>query len=133
MHQGALQQFAEPRVVYERPANMFVAGFMGSPAMNFRRRRSHADGSPGIAVSSGATPNILKLGAADEPAYRARQGRRWCLASGPKMSHATIRSGGAAAKSVCLRRPSRWWSRRGRGDHGGAAGRRKGIDCALRT
>ena len=35
MHQGALQQFDEPRTVYDRPANMFVAGFMGSPAMNF--------------------------------------------------------------------------------------------------
>ena len=35
MHKGELQQFAEPRTVYDRPANMFVAGFMGSPAMNF--------------------------------------------------------------------------------------------------
>src|SRR6202051_952650 len=35
MHQGKLQQFAEPRTVYDRPANMFVAGFMGSPPMNF--------------------------------------------------------------------------------------------------
>src|ERR1700692_2590444 len=35
MHQGRLQQFAEPRKVYDRPANMFVAGFMGSPPMNF--------------------------------------------------------------------------------------------------
>jgi len=35
MHQGRVQQFAEPREVYDRPANMFVAGFMGSPAMNF--------------------------------------------------------------------------------------------------
>jgi multiple sugar transport system ATP-binding protein len=35
MHKGELQQFAEPRNVYDRPANMFVAGFMGSPAMNF--------------------------------------------------------------------------------------------------
>ena len=35
MHQGQLQQFDEPNVVYSRPANMFVAGFMGSPAMNF--------------------------------------------------------------------------------------------------
>src|SRR5437660_1469003 len=34
MHQGRLQQFAEPRRVYDRPANMFVAGFMGSPPMN---------------------------------------------------------------------------------------------------
>ena len=35
MHGGRLQQFAEPKVIYEQPANMFVAGFMGSPAMNF--------------------------------------------------------------------------------------------------
>src|ERR1700704_5237342 len=35
MHQGRLQQLAAPREVYDRPANMFVAGFMGSPAMNF--------------------------------------------------------------------------------------------------
>jgi multiple sugar transport system ATP-binding protein len=35
MHQGEIQQFDEPQAVYDRPANMFVAGFMGSPAMNF--------------------------------------------------------------------------------------------------
>ena len=35
MHQGSVQQFDEPQTIYDRPANMFVAGFMGSPAMNF--------------------------------------------------------------------------------------------------
>jgi multiple sugar transport system ATP-binding protein len=35
MHQGLIQQLADPRTVYERPANLFVAGFMGSPPMNF--------------------------------------------------------------------------------------------------
>ena len=35
MHQGLLQQFADPDTVYKRPANLFVAGFMGSPSMNF--------------------------------------------------------------------------------------------------
>lgn len=35
MHEGRLQQFAEPKTIYEKPANMFVASFMGSPAMNF--------------------------------------------------------------------------------------------------
>jgi multiple sugar transport system ATP-binding protein len=35
MHQGEVQQFADPDTVYNRPANMFVAGFMGSPSMNF--------------------------------------------------------------------------------------------------
>lgn len=31
---GTLQQVAPPRELYERPANLFVAGFIGSPAMN---------------------------------------------------------------------------------------------------
>ncbi|WP_313407871.1 sn-glycerol-3-phosphate ABC transporter ATP-binding protein UgpC [Aeromicrobium sp.] len=31
---GVLQQVAAPRELYDRPANLFVAGFMGSPAMN---------------------------------------------------------------------------------------------------
>jgi multiple sugar transport system ATP-binding protein len=31
---GLLQQCASPRELYSRPANMFVAGFMGSPSMN---------------------------------------------------------------------------------------------------
>ena len=35
LHQGRLQQVAPPRELYERPANRFVAAFIGSPAMNF--------------------------------------------------------------------------------------------------
>ncbi|RWB58193.1 ABC transporter ATP-binding protein [Mesorhizobium sp.] len=35
MHQGSVQQFDAAQMIYSRPANMFVAGFMGSPAMNF--------------------------------------------------------------------------------------------------
>jgi multiple sugar transport system ATP-binding protein len=35
MHQGSVQQFDDPSTIYNRPANMFVAGFMGSPSMNF--------------------------------------------------------------------------------------------------
>ena len=35
MHKGEVQQFDEPDTVYNRPANIFVAGFMGSPSMNF--------------------------------------------------------------------------------------------------
>ena len=31
---GVLQQVAAPRELYDRPVNMFVAGFIGSPAMN---------------------------------------------------------------------------------------------------
>jgi multiple sugar transport system ATP-binding protein len=35
LRKGALQQVDRPRELYERPANMFVAGFIGSPPMNF--------------------------------------------------------------------------------------------------
>jgi multiple sugar transport system ATP-binding protein len=35
LRRGLLQQVASPRELYERPVNMFVAGFIGSPPMNF--------------------------------------------------------------------------------------------------
>jgi len=35
MRKGVLQQIAPPQELYDRPANLFVAGFIGSPAMNF--------------------------------------------------------------------------------------------------
>ena len=34
LREGRLQQYAPPRELYERPANAFVAGFIGSPAMS---------------------------------------------------------------------------------------------------
>jgi multiple sugar transport system ATP-binding protein len=35
MNEGAIQQIGEPMEIYENPANLFVAGFIGSPSMNF--------------------------------------------------------------------------------------------------
>ncbi len=35
MREGILQQLDTPQTLYDRPANLFVAGFIGSPAMNF--------------------------------------------------------------------------------------------------
>ncbi|MEU4422883.1 sn-glycerol-3-phosphate ABC transporter ATP-binding protein UgpC [Actinoplanes sp. NPDC024001] len=35
LRRGLLQQVASPRELYEQPVNMFVAGFIGSPPMNF--------------------------------------------------------------------------------------------------
>jgi multiple sugar transport system ATP-binding protein len=35
MRLGSLQQVASPQELYDHPANLFVAGFIGSPAMNF--------------------------------------------------------------------------------------------------
>ncbi len=35
MNEGIVQQVAEPQTIFEKPANLFVAGFIGSPQMNF--------------------------------------------------------------------------------------------------
>lgn len=35
MNSGVVQQVADPRTIYNRPANLFVAGFIGAPQMNF--------------------------------------------------------------------------------------------------
>ncbi len=57
MHQGEVQQFADPDTVYNRPANLFVARFMGAPPMNtVPARLVRADGglNGGLAAVIGA-------------------------------------------------------------------------------
>jgi multiple sugar transport system ATP-binding protein len=41
MNQGVIEQQGPPMELYERPANRFVAGFLGSPAINFVPARLH--------------------------------------------------------------------------------------------
>jgi multiple sugar transport system ATP-binding protein len=43
MRSGVLQQVGSPTELYERPTNLFVAGFIGSPAMNFMPAELDAD------------------------------------------------------------------------------------------
>ena len=45
MNDGVLEQVADTRTIYERPANVFVAGFIGSPAMSFATLEASHDGS----------------------------------------------------------------------------------------
>src|SRR6186713_202509 len=40
MNHGIIEQFGTPREIYDRPASMYVADFMGSPPMNFLRFHS---------------------------------------------------------------------------------------------
>jgi len=42
---GILQQLDTPQTLYDKPANLFVAGFIGSPAMNFFPGKIRKDGS----------------------------------------------------------------------------------------
>ena len=45
MNKGILQQLETPQNLYDRPANLFVAGFIGSPAMNFFEAKLRKDGN----------------------------------------------------------------------------------------
>lgn len=61
MHQGSVQQFADPDTVYRYPANLFVARFMGSPPMNTMPARLEADGSGPVAVLGAGRPDEVRL------------------------------------------------------------------------
>ncbi len=45
LNAGGVEQLGAPIELYERPASVFVAGFIGSPAMNFLSARVGADGA----------------------------------------------------------------------------------------
>src|SRR6266478_2917420 len=61
MHQGELQQFADPDTVYRYPANLFVARFMGSPPMNtMPARLLGEDGGPVVVIGAGR-PDEIRL------------------------------------------------------------------------
>jgi multiple sugar transport system ATP-binding protein len=54
MHDGIVEQIGTPLELYDQPANTFVAGFIGSPAMNFLEGRvAHIDGRAAIVAADG--------------------------------------------------------------------------------
>jgi multiple sugar transport system ATP-binding protein len=68
MNRGRIQQLASPKAVYRRPANRFVAGFIGSPSMNLLTGSLvdgtfHADPG-GVSVQ---VPDALRAGATADP------------------------------------------------------------------
>ena len=74
MNDGVLEQVGTPEELYERPANRFVAGFIGSPAMAFvedrARRCCRRSSCPRRAPSCGVRPEHARLWR-----RRARSGR----------------------------------------------------------
>src|SRR2546430_17627013 len=59
LNAGRIEQYGSPIELYERPANLFVAGFIGSPKMNFVS--GAAAGEPSVATL-GIRPEHLKIG-----------------------------------------------------------------------
>ena len=59
MKDGELQQLGTPQEIYTKPSNMFVAGFMGSPSMNFIKTM--------VDLDEEQNPIIKVIGTPDQP------------------------------------------------------------------
>jgi multiple sugar transport system ATP-binding protein len=53
MHDGIVEQIGSPLELYDRPANLFVAGFIGSPAMNFFNGKIAVNGKAAFETTGG--------------------------------------------------------------------------------
>jgi multiple sugar transport system ATP-binding protein len=71
LHEGRLQQCDTPRTLYERPTNVFVAGFIGSPAMNFWSAPAASNG-------------VVSLGGVGVPLPATAAGRQLVLGFRPE-------------------------------------------------
>ncbi|HEY6016689.1 MAG TPA: ATP-binding cassette domain-containing protein, partial [Gaiellaceae bacterium] len=56
MNAGVLQQVAEPQLLYDTPANLFVAGFIGTPPMNLLEGFVTGNGGVSVDVGGNALP-----------------------------------------------------------------------------
>ena len=84
LRRGLLQQFDAPQRLYEQPGNLFVASFIGSPAMNVVEAAVEKDGD-GVACRIG--PAVLQLPRetlSDRPALDAYTGRTIALGMRPE-------------------------------------------------
>ena len=73
MHDGVVEQIGPPLELYDRPDNLFVAGFIGSPAMNFVAGKVRANGHLVFAADTGLT---IPLTEAPVGAFPPRPGGR---------------------------------------------------------
>jgi len=62
LREGALQQYDTPQGVYERPANLFVAGFLGQPKMNLLTGRLRAVQEGLLFKETGGTVEVQLAG-----------------------------------------------------------------------
>ncbi|MGI8524899.1 MAG: ABC transporter ATP-binding protein [Pseudolabrys sp.] len=93
MHDGLVEQVGTPLELYDNPANQFVAGFIGSPAMNFLKGKVKSNGSAGF-----EGPNGVKLPLSAVPA--SSDGRP--AVYGIRPEHFTIADDGAEAEIVVV-------------------------------
>ncbi len=84
MRKGELQQVAEPQELYDRPLNLFVGGFIGSPAMNMvEATLERANGSL-VAVAGSERITIGEETLAQRPGLRGYDGKMVILGVRPE-------------------------------------------------
>ncbi|TMJ88732.1 MAG: sn-glycerol-3-phosphate ABC transporter ATP-binding protein UgpC [Alphaproteobacteria bacterium] len=88
MREGRIQQIGTPLAVYGKPANKFVAGFIGAPAMNFIEVTVHSEAGATAVQSAGLRLNV---NAGDARALAAHTGRR--LIMGVRPEHLVLGDG----------------------------------------
>jgi len=81
---GVLQQVDRPQVLYDRPANLFVAGFIGSPAMNLVEAELAAHNGSFVARFGPHELAITDTAASERPGLREYAGRRIALGIRPE-------------------------------------------------
>ena len=76
MHDGIVEQNGAPLELYDRPANLFVAGFIGSPSMNFIDATIKRNGGAPTAVTDDGTALPLSAEAKGEDGQKVVYGIR---------------------------------------------------------
>ena len=103
MNKGVLQQVARPQDLYDRPVNVFVAGFIGSPAMNLVEARVAGAGAGlELAIGSQTLPVPAEL-LQQRPALRSYEGGPVVVGIRPEdMEDAALADGPTIEASVDL-------------------------------
>jgi multiple sugar transport system ATP-binding protein len=101
LRKGALQQVDTPQTLYERPVNIFVAGFIGSPAMNlFDATLTRSDGALAVEFAGFRLPIPDDL-AASRPDLRAFEDRTIVLGIRPEdIEDASLSSDAPAERRI---------------------------------
>ena len=66
MHDGRVEQIGTPLELYDRPDNLFVAGFIGSPAMNMIKGRIRVNGTASFEGPAGVTFSLAAAGSGND-------------------------------------------------------------------
>ncbi|MGB8756911.1 MAG: sn-glycerol-3-phosphate ABC transporter ATP-binding protein UgpC [Pseudolabrys sp.] len=66
MHDGRVEQIGAPLDLYDRPDNLFVAGFIGSPAMNMIKGRIRVNGTASFEGPAGVTFSLAAAGSGND-------------------------------------------------------------------